>query len=408
MVFSAADTKKLLNALRDSRFVRADDLAAALDSPRPGGVEVLRAVPWEGGVHVLVRLGAAVYQVVMDTEITQDVTSQRPGAIVAAVQAGGGPFGTTMPAGGMAACDPNQAQDLGADQSNTSLRCGGVIVKVLRSVQPGTHPEVEVLAALKKVGCAVVPEYVAHTELELPHKEHAASHGGPRTARVDRCVTTLAVENVPNAGTLWDSVLGGRFTAKDATALGQRLRILHRDLARALPTAAISGDAVAAALQRRLDDLLVSAPELGQHEAWIRSVYAEISGRPEVPVQRVHGDLHLGQILEAERGAVFVDFEGEPSRPLAERTSPDPVEKDVAGMIRSFAYAERSADGVAGKRLEAAFLEGYGELDEQLLHCFVADKAAYELAYELAHRPMWAGIPRAALEELRERYAPGA
>jgi maltokinase len=132
----------------------------------------------------------------------------------------------------------------------------------------------------------------------------------------------------------------------------------------------------------------------------------------EVPVQQIHGDLHLGQTLRTVRGWKIVDFEGEPAKPLAERVLPDSRWRDVAGMLRSFDYAphvvERSVADTEPEGLEQrhyraaewavrnidAFLDAYadGDLsvdDEALLAAYVADKAVYEAVYEKRNRPSW-------------------
>jgi maltose alpha-D-glucosyltransferase/alpha-amylase len=138
---------------------------------------------------------------------------------------------------------------------------------------------------------------------------------------------------------------------------------------------------------------------------------------------RHHGDYHLGQLLHSAGDEfMIIDFEGEPSRPLAQRRRKASPLRDVAGMLRSFAYAaatlaaESRADPatreVASGRWEravrAAFLEGYlGERDEEasdflpeepeqveaLVALFEMEKVFYELAYELNNRPAWMGIP---------------
>jgi maltokinase len=127
---------------------------------------------------------------------------------------------------------------------------------------------------------------------------------------------------------------------------------------------------------------------------------------------RTHGDYHLGQVLRHESRWYVLDFEGEPARPIAERVALSSPLRDVAGMLRSFAYAvavgghapewERSA--------RDAFLGGYRAtpgVDELLpadagpvMDAFELDKAIYEVGYERAHRPDWAEIPLTAVRRL--------
>jgi maltose alpha-D-glucosyltransferase/alpha-amylase len=135
---------------------------------------------------------------------------------------------------------------------------------------------------------------------------------------------------------------------------------------------------------------------------------------------RTHGDLHLGQVIRSATGEFLViDFEGEPARPLAERRARHSPLRDVAGMLRSFAYAaaegsKASDPGTGGARASrwengtrGAFLRGYfaeqkgragllprsrGNI-ESLLRLFEAEKIFYELQYELDHRPDWVWIP---------------
>ena len=155
---------------------------------------------------------------------------------------------------------------------------------------------------------------------------------------------------------------------------------------------------------------------------------------------RIHGDLHLGQILYTGRDFTFIDFEGEPTRPLSERRIKRTPLRDVAGMLRSFDYATRGAlgdlvdrgavesDAIARERfgpwaaawarwVSGAYLRGYftgvradrpsiipatdAEIDA-CLGAHVLDKAMYELQYELAHRPTWVSVPLSGILDIIE------
>jgi maltokinase len=137
---------------------------------------------------------------------------------------------------------------------------------------------------------------------------------------------------------------------------------------------------------------------------------------------RTHGDLHLGQTMLGDDGWVVLDFEGEPARPLLERRRKRSPLRDVAGMLRSFAYAasasalQRNRPAPEGweERARESFLAGYlaavdaalmppGEAPTRtMLSIFELEKAVYELRYELNNRPDWVGIPVAGIVRLLE------
>jgi len=152
---------------------------------------------------------------------------------------------------------------------------------------------------------------------------------------------------------------------------------------------------------------------------------------------RVHGDYHLGQVLNTGKDFVILDFEGEPVRSLGERRMKRTPLRDVAGMLRSFHYAAYSALWQQGsQRLEdATFLEPWAEAWAQkirqiymesylatvagspivpadpesvrvLLDAHLLEKAAYEVVYELGHRPDWVILPvrgiMSILDEVKE------
>ena len=140
---------------------------------------------------------------------------------------------------------------------------------------------------------------------------------------------------------------------------------------------------------------------------------------------RTHGDYHLGQTLWSEDDWVILDFEGEPARTLAERRRKRSPLRDVAGMLRSFAYVAIASDLVRGtpapegweEQARSRFLEGYLETAdasllpagsvaiERILSVFELEKAVYELRYELDNRPDWVRIPVAGIQRLIEQAA---
>lgn len=165
-------------------------------------------------------------------------------------------------------------------------------------------------------------------------------------------------------------------------------------------------------MDRRLHAAAQAVPALLPHVPGLRAVFAAASGADGGgAVQRIHGDLHLGQTLRGSDGGwAVIDFEGEPAKPLDERRSPQPTVRDVAGMLRSFDYAARThrpwnADWAA--RCRAAYCTGYAEAagadprtDPALLRAYETDKAVYEVVYEARHRPDWLPVPMSAIERL--------
>jgi maltokinase len=137
---------------------------------------------------------------------------------------------------------------------------------------------------------------------------------------------------------------------------------------------------------------------------------------------RTHGDYHLGQVLLTDRGWVVLDFEGEPARTLPQRRQKRSPLRDVAGMLRSFAYVAAAGEilgtrpmpGDWEERARMAFLDGYfrevdpnllppsQEATDKLLSVFELEKAVYELNYEINNRPDWVGIPVASIARLLE------
>ncbi len=190
-----------------------------------------------------------------------------------------------------------------------------------------------------------------------------------------------------------------------------------------LGTAPLSADdlaAVAQGMTDRLEAAVEAVPALVPAADAIAKIYSDFGSYDgPVHVQRVHGDLHLGQAVRTLSGWRILDFEGEPARPVEERRAVHSPLKDVAGMLRSFDYAARyllaqHSDPALEYRAEEwavrnqeAFCEGYADVSGQdvteeplPLRAFTLDKAVYEVVYEARNRPDWIDVPLSAISRL--------
>ena len=334
--------------------------------------------------------------------------------------------------------------------SNTVVTLGEqLFLKGYRQLRAGINPEFEVGRFLTEV--AHFPNCVAVAGAI----EYTASDGE---------VSTLALLQacIPNQGDGWSytqAYLERFFEAQRAApeappadvhgaylsliaTLGTRTAELHRALARRTgdpafdpePVTAddleqwkqrVTGDALATLemLEPCLDRLRPEAAGDAQALLARRQRVLECIDACPLPAEpvlktRYHGDYHLGQVLIRSNDFVIIDFEGEPGRSLPERRMKHSPLRDVAGMLRSFDYACRSALGHAAEagadpgRLEplaraweadvrATFLGAYAEAAlaggalegvRGLIELFELEKALYELRYEINSRPGWAGI----------------
>jgi maltose alpha-D-glucosyltransferase/alpha-amylase len=172
---------------------------------------------------------------------------------------------------------------------------------------------------------------------------------------------------------------------------------------------------------------------MAQRDALTQAVHDLAQTGLNSTLTRIHGDLHLGQLLVANGDVYIIDFEGEPAKPLAQRRGKNHRLRDVAGMLRSFDYAaavtkRRSVatqahvadphrDAFLGTFVERAvqcFLAGYADVlapdnsdpEERLLQLFLIEKAAYEIVYEAANRPAWIDVPLHGLAQLIAKVTP--
>jgi len=356
--------------------------------------------------------------------------------------------------------DELPVERLGREQSNTSVLIGeSVIFKALRRVEPGIHPELEIGRFLTDVaGFRNAPPLLGSVEM-------LDSDGTP---------TAIGVLQgfVRNQGDGWgftldylDRVLSQlEFLPQHidpdhrdlhivylalAETLGRRIGQLHQAFASPVDDPAFrpepadertiglwvdgllqQADGARTALGRAMAGDLV--PETGKEVERLLNAWPQLEaiasglrdGVGPVMNTRIHGDLHLGQVVVVREDFYILDFEGEPLRPMAERRAKQSPLKDVAGMLRSFDYAAHAA--VRGhpevrpeveERLQREveqwkrttverFLAGYREetagcpsvpTDDgsfnRLLELFLLEKVLYEIRYEAANRPDWLGIP---------------
>jgi maltose alpha-D-glucosyltransferase / alpha-amylase len=353
--------------------------------------------------------------------------------------------------------DDAEIQWLSVDQSNSTLAIGRALtVKLYRHLVDGIHPEVEMdreLTLRGFAGIAALMGEVAHVRADgsratIAVVQRFVENQGDGFAwslgQAKRFVDEPQSAQAPGAGL----EVVANFIAVTGRRLGEMHRILNQktdnpDFAPARATAK-----TVAAWQARCRAQLEAAfamlqPVTSEEAQYVFAHRAEIaaaadaalSGGAGAVLTRIHGDLHLGQVLVAAGDAVFVDFEGEPLKPLSERRAKHSPLRDIAGMMRSFDYvagtALRAALVPAGgqgreqaetllasfaARASAAFLRGYGEgrgraltaREKKLLDAFMLERAAYEILYEAENRPDWLAIPVHGFAALAARLAQAA
>ncbi|PBC61389.1 maltokinase [Streptomyces sp. Tue6028] len=305
-----------------------------------------------------------------------------------------------------------------AEQSNSSIVYGDTfILKLLRRIVPGTNPDLELPLALSRAGCARVPAPAAWMLADL----------GGQTS-----VLGVLQPFVQGASDGWELALRelakGEDFAGEARALGRATAEVHTALARTLPTVTLGRaqmELLVDGMTERLEAAAQAVPALRPYAPGLLTAFealADLAAEGHTwTAQRIHGDLHLGQCLRSPTGEwSLIDFEGEPSKPIAERRMPQPVARDIAGMLRSFDYAAHSVPGAPGAAgvpaplipgwadaCRAAYCTGYAEAagvdprtDPVLLRAYETEKAVYEVLYEARHRPDWLPVPMAAVRRL--------
>jgi len=317
---------------------------------------------------------------------------------------------------------------MGAEQSNSSIVFGErQVLKVFRRVEPGDNPELEMLRFLQRHGFRNIAPlegwYQYNGELmDTTLGVLQAFVGGARDG------WELALDDIAEAGLIERIAKLGQVTAEMHTALGADAA--DPDFAPEDP-----GDEalslLVATIDEQIERVFRDLPEDDETTAAIAGRGEEVRDRLQLlshvgvggRLIRHHGDYHLGQTLLTREGRwVILDFEGEPARPLLERRRKRSPLRDVAGMLRSFAYVasasglQRGQPAPDGWEMQArdAFLRAYMDRIEpallpagqaavdKLLQIFELEKAVYELRYEINNRPDWVQIPVAGILRLLE------
>lgn len=334
----------------------------------------------------------------------------------------------------------DQSLVLPGEHHNTSLAYGdAALLKVFRRVDPGLNPDVELHEALSDAGCTLVAPLLGWIDGDWVASggdggrltgSLAMLRGYLTTASDGWALATASVRDLFAEGDLHADEVGGDFAA-EAYRLGMSTARVHETLAEVLPTGTMSPSdlhSLADAMTGRLDRAVATVPELEPFAAGLRAHYDVLRTRTEpVPVQRIHGSYHLGQVLRTVLGWKLVDFEGELMAPVEERRAMHSPLRDIAQMLRSFDYAarhlvvsdhppedptheqvlyraqewtQRNSEAFCNGYASAAQLDPRGDLE--LLAAYETDTAVYEVVFEARRRPSWLPIPLAAVERLAQ------
>jgi maltokinase len=324
--------------------------------------------------------------------------------------------------------DDAPVRSVGVEQSNSSVVVGErIVLKVFRKLEPGINPELEMLRFLTDKGFANIARL--HGWYDYDGSALAATLG-------------VAQEFIADAADGWSLALDRVDRDPDWLLdhfgeLGSVTAQMHNVLASDAGDPAFSPEEpsqealslLTATVDEDIERIFLRLPDderVAEITGHGQDVRERLAARAQIGVGgrtiRTHGDYHLGQTLLSPRGWVILDFEGEPARALPERRAKRSPLRDVAGILRSFAYLTTAAELQRGvqaapdfeDRARERFLGTYfGEIDPallppgeaataNLLSVFELEKAIYELQYELDHRPDWVGIPVAGIRRLLE------
>jgi maltokinase len=320
------------------------------------------------------------------------------------------------------------ARSVGAEQSNTSIVFDEeLIMKVFRRLEPGINPELEMLRFLTEHGFANIAALGGWY----------AYSGGPTSATLG-----ILQEFVQGGHDGWELGLDEITGAPDEflgrlRRLGEVTGEMHTVLASEQHDSAFCPETpsmealglLTATVDEQIAKVFLDLPEEEEAVAPIVGRGEEVREQLRMLTNvgsvgktiRTHGDYHLGQTMwsDATGDWVILDFEGEPARSLTERRRKRSPLRDVAGMLRSFAYLSIAAEGTDEweQQARSTFLEGYlDSVDtsllpsgqaaiDRLLAVYELEKSVYELRYELDNRPDWVSIPVAGIQRLIEQVA---
>lgn len=317
---------------------------------------------------------------------------------------------------------------IGVEQSNSTVVFDQrLALKLFRKLEPGINPELEMLRFLSGHGFGHIAPLQGYFEYE--GQALAATLGVVQTFLPEAAGGwELALEEIPENPEGFLARLG---------SLGQVTAAMHTVLATDAGDPAFSPEEpsqealalLTATVDEDIERIFVRLPDseaVAPIKGCGQDVRERLAARAQVGTGgreiRTHGDYHLGQTLSTPRGWVILDFEGEPARPLPERRQKRSPLRDVAGMLRSFAYVtsavemmpDRHAPEDFEQQARQTFLDEYlasvdstllpaGEAQvANLLSIYELEKAIYELQYELNNRPDWVPIPVAGIRRLLE------
>jgi maltokinase len=385
---------------------------------------------WSEGVIATTR-GMTLYDALLDSVLARELVQLMRANAAVQVTDGAIEF-STMEGLGATGSQVREGRPIGVEQSNTSVVFDDeLILKCYRRLEAGVNPDLEILRFLTEVGFPNVP----------------ALQGwyGVSGRLIDATLGVLQTY-VPDARDGWSIALDelerdpegflervrrlGEVTGEMHTALASNQSDPHFCPENPSPEAL---GLLTASVDEEIEQIFIDLPDEG--------IPGQIRGRGEEVRERLrmlthiggsgrvirhHGDYHLGQTLWTGEDWLVIDFEGEPARSLPERRRKRSPLRDVAGMLRSFAYAASASEIQRGvspppaweERAREEFVAGYKDTVERsllpvsedgfdkLLSVFELEKAVYELRYELNNRPDWIGIPVAGIMRLLEAPLP--